>query len=328
MDPIGHAAAGPEVAEDADWHATRRVPTATPEQRAGALRAGLIGQTFDCADDIAVLDGPRLVGIIPIEALIAARDDATAASIMDPGPPVIAPGVDQELVAHEMARRGASSAAVVDDDGSFVGLISPHQMLAVLVQEHDEDLARIGGFTAGTGQARRAAEEPVGRRLLHRLPWLLLGLLGAMGSAVIVGAFEEELQRNVLLAVFVPAVVYMADAVGTQTEAVLIRGMSVGVSVRSVIRREFATGVLIGGLIAAVFFPFALIGWGDGDVALAVALALLGACSIATIVAAGLPWLFQRTGTDPAFGSGPLATVVQDLLSIATYFAIAVPIAA
>jgi magnesium transporter len=63
-------------------------------------------------------------------------------------------------------------------------------------------------------------------------------------------------------------------------------------------------------------------------VAIAVALALLASCSIATLVAMLLPWLFQRLGLDSAFGSGPLATVLQDLLSIAVYFAIAVPIAA
>jgi magnesium transporter len=62
-------------------------------------------------------------------------------------------------------------------------------------------------------------------------------------------------------------------------------------------------------------------------VALAVSLALVASCSIATVVAMLLPWLFQRLRLDPAFGSGPLATVIQDLLSIAVYFAIAVPIA-
>jgi magnesium transporter len=67
--------------------------------------------------------------------------------------------------------------------------------------------------------------------------------------------------------------------------------------------------------------------WGDGDVAFAVALALFSSCSIATLVAMTLPWLFQRFGADPAFGSRPLATVVQDLLSIAVYFAIATPLA-
>ncbi len=66
------------------------------------------------------------------------------------------------------------------------------------------------------------------QRLWHRLPWLLVGLLGAMAATALVGGFERQLEANVLLAFFIPAVVYMADAVGTQTEAVLIRALSAG----------------------------------------------------------------------------------------------------
>jgi magnesium transporter len=87
------------------------------------------------------------------------------------------------------------------------------------------------------------------------------------------------------------------------------------------------TGVLLGSVVAVLFYPFALIGWGNADVALAVALALFCSCSIATAVAMVLPVTLRRLGFDPAYGSGPLATVIQDLLSIAIYFAIGVPLA-
>jgi magnesium transporter len=195
-------------------------------------------------------------------------------------------------------------------------------MVSVLLTEHDEDLARIGGYLAGSGRARLAAEESVMRRLRHRLPWLLLGLLGAMASALLVGAFEEELQKKVLLTFFVPAVVYMADAVGGQTRVILIRGLAVGIAIRKVAMRELVTGGFAGIVVGAAFVPFALIGWGDAGVAGAVALALFASCSIATLVAMALPWTFQRLGSDPAFGSGPLATVIQDLLSLIIYFAV------
>lgn len=308
-------------------HATPRVPIARPGQSVGQLRDGVVGRRFDCAEDVAVLEGETLVGVIPVEALLAADRSARVEDVMDADPPAVAPGDDQEAVAWRMVRRAESSMPVVDADGRFVGLIPPHRMLGVLLAEHDEDLARIGGFLAGGGRARRAAVEPVARRLWHRLPWLLIGLAGAMASAVIVGAFEEQLEAKVLLAFFVPGVVYMADAVGTQTEALIIRGLSVGVTVRDVVRRELITGLVIGVAIGAAFLPFALLAWGDAQVALAVGLALVASCSIATVVAMALPWAFQRLGTDPAFGSGPLATVIQDLLSIAVYFAVATTIA-
>jgi magnesium transporter len=307
-------------------HATERVPTARPGQQIGEVRAELAGRKFDSAGDVVVLEGEALAGVVPIERLLAADEAIPIAEVMDSEPPVVAAGADQELVAWRMIRRGESSIAVVDEAGRFGGLIPPNRLLAVLLAEHDEDLARLGGYLAGTARARLAAEEPVGRRLLHRLPWLLIGLLGAMASAGIVGAFESQLEAVVMLAFFVPGVVYMADAVGTQTEALLIRGLSVGVELRPVVRRELATGLVIGFTISTAFFPFALAVWGDGQVALAVALALLASCSIATLVAMLLPWGFQRLGQDPAFGSGPLATVVQDLLSIVVYFAIATAI--
>jgi magnesium transporter len=304
-------------------HATRSIPIASVSESVGEARAALTGRAFESVNDVAVLDGEALVGVVPVERLLAAEGDLSVDDVMDPDPPVVMSGVDQELVAWRMIERGESSIAVVDGAGRFAGFIPPNRMIGVLLAEHDEDLARVGGYLASTSRARLAAEEPVGRRLWHRLPWLLIGLIGAMASAAIVGAFETQLEKKVLLAFFLPGVVYMADAVGTQTETLLIRGLSVGVTVRQVVRRELVTGTVIGLTIAAAFFPFALAVWGDGRVAVAVALALLASCSIATLVAMVLPWAFQRLGRDPAFGSGPLATVVQDLLSIVVYFAIA-----
>jgi magnesium transporter len=120
----------------------------------------------------------------------------------------------------------------------------------------------------------------------------------------------------------------MADAVGTQTETVLIRAMSTGVTARAVARREITSGFAMGVLVAAAFFLFALATWGDASVALAVALALVGSCSIASLVALVLPAVLRHFGQDPAFGAGPLATVIQDLLSVVIYLAIAAAIAA
>ena len=294
-------------------------PGDTVDETIQAMRT----RSYETAVDVAVCDGDRLLGLVTIERLLAAPGHAFLASVMDDTPPIVAPGLDQERAAWRMVQQNESSLAVVDDDGRFVGLVPPFRMLGVLLQEHAEDLARLGGFLHDTETARTATAEPVGRRLRHRLPWILLGLAGAMVSTLLVGAFERDLERDLALAYFVPALVYIADAVGTQTEALVIRGLSVGVRIRTVVRREVLTGLLIGAAVAGAFFVFAFAGWGDVDVAVTVALALLVSCSIATIVALGLPFTLERLGRDPAFGSGPLATVLQDLLSLLVYFAIA-----
>jgi magnesium transporter len=301
-------------------HATARVPTTTERATAGAARAAMIGEPFDCAEDLVVLRPDATVaGLVPIEALLGAGAATPVTALMDADPPLVGPDDDEQAVAERMVARGESSLAVVDADGRFIGLIPPYRMLAVLLAEHEEDLARLGGYLAGTRRARSAAEESVERRLWHRLPWLLLGLAGAMLSAALLAAFERELDARVLLAFFVPGIVYMADAVGTQTEAVLIRGLSVGITMSSVVRRELVTGLIVGAAVGGAFFAFTLLVWGDVAVASAVGVALVASCSIATLVAMLLPWSFQRAGADPAFGSGPLATVIQDLLSIVVY---------
>jgi magnesium transporter len=308
--------------QTAQAHLTRNVPIAVPTARIGDVRRSLVGQRFDTVAEIAVCDQGRLVGLLNVEDALAATDGQLVTELMDPDPPAVAPGVDQEVAAWQAVRRGESSLAVVDAGGRFLGLIPPTRLLAVLLWEHDEDLARLGGFRHDAESARAAAQEPVGRRIAHRLPWLLVGLAGALLAAVIVGAFEAQLKERVILAFFVPGVVYLADAVGTQTEAVLIRGLSVGVPIGRVVRRELLTGLLVGAALAVAFLLVALGWWGRADVALAVALALLAACSIASLVAMALPWLLHRLGVDPAFGSGPLATVIQDLLSVLLYFVI------
>jgi magnesium transporter len=272
--------------------------------------------------EIAVLAGDRLVGVVPVEQVLAAADDAALGDLAVPAT-VVAADADVEVATRTAARAGRRTVAVVDDGGRFTGLIPPERLLQVLEREHELDLARLGGFLSRASVARTASEEAVGRRLWHRLPWLALGLGGAMASAAIVGSFEEELHEEVLLAFFVPAVVYMADAVGTQTETVVIRAMSIGIPVRAMVGRELLTGLVIGTLVGLAFFPFAATIWGDARVAATVGISLTVSCAVATLVAMALPYGLARLGRDPAFGSGPLATVVQDLLSILAYFGIA-----
>jgi magnesium transporter len=305
-------------------HATMNVPTASPEELVQELRSGLVGSDFDVANEVVVLEDGVAVGLVTLESLLACPEGRRVSELMTPDPVTVEESTDQEVVAHRMVENDGGCVVVAGPQGQFRGLICPERMLQVLWAEHEQDLARIGGYLSGADRSRSAASESVPRRLWHRLPWLLLGLGGAMCSALIMGAFDARLEANVLIALFVPAIVYMADAVGTQTETVLIRALAAGVTTRTIVGRELLTGAIIGVAIGAAFFAFALIGWGDVDVAAAVGIALVASSTIATGVAMVLPTIFQRYGVDPAFGSGPLATVIQDLLSILTYFAVVV----
>jgi magnesium transporter len=315
---------GPDLVgnpETALAHARTRVPTAAPDDLVSETLDGMRGKHFDSAVAVAVLDDGRLVGVAVIERMFDAPDGATLRDVMDPAPPVVAPDTDQEQAAWQAVHRDEAGLAVVNGQGRFRGLIAPQQLLTVLLQEHDEDMARLGGFLHSVESARATSVESVARRLWHRMPWLMVGLIGAMVSAVLMASFEAQLNANVAVAYFVPGIVYLADAVGTQTETLAIRGLSVGVGIRRIVRPEAFTGLFVGVLLGVIMLPAVVLMTGQWALAVAVAIALLAASTIATLVALALPWLLQRLGKDPAFGSGPLATVVQDLLSIVIYLA-------
>jgi magnesium transporter len=309
--------------ETAAEHATAGVPVVGRLERASDVRARLVGQRYESASHIVVREAEIFLGMMTIEQLLAAADGDTMEMLMDRNAPVVAPGVDQEVAAWRAVRHGESALAVVDDRGRFVGVIPPARVVAVLLSEHEEDLSRAGGFLKSTLMARTTSEEAVERRFRHRLPWLLLGLGGALLAADLVGSFEAHLHMHLMLAFFIPSIVYLADAVGTQTETVVVRGLSLGVPMRRMVGRELLAGVLIGLALAAVALPFVWWRWSDAALALAVGISVIAACSTATVAAMLLPWLFDAFELDPAFGSGPLATVVQDLLSIWIYLWVA-----
>ena len=306
--------------ETAAEHFTRNVPMASPRDNVSTVRESLQSKRYDSVSEIVVCDADgRLAGLVNMEDLLAANDNAPLDAIMDPSPPVVTPNVDQEVAAWTAIRHAETSLAVVDDEGHFQGIIPPRRIFEVLLWEHHEDTARLGGFLKSSSEAYTASDESILRRLKHRLPWLLIGLLGAILSADLIGIFEAQLRAEVILVFFVPGIVYLADAVGTQTETLAIRGLSVGISIEKVFWREVVTGFLTGAVLAALTFPIVLWRWGRADVAGAVSIAILAACSVASTLAMGLPWLLRSLRQDPAFAAGPLATVIQDLLSVLIY---------
>lgn len=315
--PIGSDA----LFESAASLATNDVPLAHPDETVVQLRARLAQRRYACVSDIPVVarDTRVLLGLLQIEDVVSVADSTRVDAIMDADPPRVAHRIDREHASWKAVQHGESALVVVDDDGHYLGMIPPQRLLHALLAEHDEDLSRLGGFLKSAEQARHATVEALPQRLWHRLPWLFIGLLGALLAAGIVGRYEHTLASMVLLAAFVPGIVYFADAVGTQTETVVVRGLSVGVPVGGVARREAWTGLIIGLIVALLFIPMGWLVFGDLRLMIAVGLSLFVSCAVASVIAMLLPFAISRLGHDPAYGSGPLATVIQDLLTIVCY---------
>lgn len=308
--------------ETAAKHLIRRVPTGSPEETVASVLARLPGNIFDYADTIYIIDRINtLVGMVPMARLLAAAPHHRLSDIAREPHPVVHPRVDQEIVASLALVSGVSAVPVVDEQQRLLGVVPPQALLEVLRHEHMEDLHRLVGIRHYTLQARTAMESPPIRRVGDRLPWLLVGLMGSMLATYVMTRFEHALQSQVAIAFFVPGLVYLADAIGTQTEAITVRGLSLSqATVRSMIAGELRTGFIIGLTLGALTFPFIWLIFGDARLALAVSLALLTAGSAATSVGFLFPWTFFRLGKDPAFGSGPLATIFQNVLTLIVYY--------
>jgi magnesium transporter len=191
--------------------------------------------------------------------------------------------------------------AVLDHGGAFLGALTATSVMAILRDEHLEGLHHMAGILGRSERAKAALTAPPYRRALYRLPWLLVRLAGSAAATALMAGAEAQLSAHIAVAFFIPAIIYLADAIGTQAEAVVVHGLSLteGGPLRLLLG-ELGTGALLG-------------------LTLAVALALAAAGTIATGVGFLLPWVFQRVGFDPALGSGPVATLLQDVLSLAVY---------
>jgi len=301
------------------------VPVGATDATAGELRRSLAGRRFDAAEVVFVVDDERrLVGAMALTDVLAAGDAVPVGRMMDRQWPSTTPACDREDAASLAIHTGSPALAVIDGDGRLVGALPGRAIMAILRDEHLEDLHHMAGILGRSEAAREALTAPPPRRALYRLPWLLVGMAGSALATALMAGYESALSTHIAVTFFVPAIVYLADAVGTQTEAVAVRGLSLnGSHIGGLLKGEIVTGLLIGLALALMGFPLVLATFGDVRLAAAVALSLFGAGALATSVGFLLPLAMARLGTDPAWGSGPIATVLQDVLSLAIYFGIA-----
>ncbi len=168
------------------------------------------------------------------------------------------------------------------------------------------------------------AKEPMSLMLEHRLPWLVMGLLGGIFATILASRFEAILEKDIRLAFFIPIIVYLADAVGTQTEGVYIENLTRRkVNFYVYLFKEFVLANIIGGLFGICIGLFAFFWLNSVEVAFTVGYAMFVTMGIAPLPALIIPTILWKEHKDPVIGSGPFVTVLQDLLSLMIYFYIA-----
>ena len=167
-------------------------------------------------------------------------------------------------------------------------------------------------------------KERISLLIERRVPWLFVGLIGGIVAAIFSSQFEEVLARNLSLAYFIPVIVYMADAVGTQTEEVYIRNLGKEkIHFAKYLLKEILLGLALGIIFGICFGVFGLIWFKSASIALTVGIAVFTSMAVAPAIALIMPTFLKKVHKDPALGSGPFTTILQDLISLSIYFLIA-----
>ncbi len=165
---------------------------------------------------------------------------------------------------------------------------------------------------------------PLKRLAQMRAPSLSVGLVMGIALSFVVSRFEQVLNANIRVAFFLPFIVYIAAAVGAQTQTIYARALRDGkASFKLYFIKESLLGVILGAFTAVLTAVITYVWLGSTPLTLAVSLGTFGAIAPAPLIALLAVEMFELEHSDPAVGAGPIATVVQDMLSIVIYGLIA-----
>jgi len=271
-------------------------------------------------DDVRI----RSFLLSPLERRVAELSDRTFVALKATD--------DEETAIAAFRDTDRNALPVTDSAGVLIGIVTVDDVLDVAEEAATEDIQRIGGSAALEDPYLETALPVMVRK---RAPWLIVLFLGEMFTASAMAFFENEIQRAVVLAMFIPLIISSGGNSGSQASTLVIRALALGeLALRDwarVLRREIVSGLALGGLLGVIGFiriaVWEQIGHPYGahwvGVGLTVSLTLLGVVLWGTVTGSMLPFLLRRLGLDPATSSAPFVATLVDVTGLVIYFTVA-----
>jgi len=265
----------------------------------------------------------KLVGVISLRDLIVAGLDQRIKEIMNTNAISVSVLKDQEEVAKVIKDYNFLAVPVVDSHGILMGIVTVDDVIDVLEEETTEDFGDISA-ARGAVDLDMVSMEAAKRRL----PWLVLLLFIGMITAGIIGSFQETLGKFTILAIFIPLIAGMGGNIGTQSLAVVVRGLALEkfdrTRVVNLIKREVGTGIIIGvvcGVLVSLISQ--VVAGGHPILGFIVGFSLFCVLVVSTLIGTVIPLIIHYFKLDPAVASGPFITTVNDVVGLTIYFSIA-----
>jgi magnesium transporter len=273
---------------------------------------------------IYVVDNKQhLLGRVSLKKIILASADTKISDIYEPELISIPTHMDGEEVAEIMRKYDLESVPVVNAKNRLVGRITVDDILDLIREQSEEDIQAMTGISADVEES-----DSIFRISKARLPWLLIGVIGGLMGAKIIGFFEVGLSKYIALASFIPLVAATGGNVGIQSSSLVVQSLASKSVFDDTPWQRFIKGLLIalvnGVVLASFVFLVVVFIYGFESIfGLTIGLAMFCVVLLSSFMGTITPLVLDRFGINPAIASGPFITTANDLLGLSVYFGVA-----
>lgn len=263
----------------------------------------------------------RLIGRLSLKDLLVASPKDRVSDIYIPKVDSVHVSDKGEDVALLMQKYDLEAIPVVDDDNTLIGRITIDDIVDLIKEEAEKDYQMAAGITEDID-----ADDSILDKTKARLPWLILGLVGGLAAASIMGGFEEALTNFPELFYFTPLIAAMAGNVGVQSSAIIVQGLANNNIKGSMINRmfkEIGLSIINGVLLAALIFVFGFFLNYSTNISVTISISLIMVIILASLIGTFVPLILDKNGIDPAVATGPFITTSNDIFGIFIFFYIA-----
>ncbi|MBT3437685.1 MAG: magnesium transporter [Oceanospirillaceae bacterium] len=264
----------------------------------------------------------RYIGLLPVTSMLVSDPHTLVTDIMDTEREAIPADLDEMDVANLFERHDWVSAPVVNEEGRLLGRITIDDVVDVIREDADHSLMRMAGLDDDEDTFA-----PVLKTSKRRAVWLGINLLTALFASMMIGLFQDTIEKVVALAILMPIVASMGGIAGSQALTLVIRGQALGHVERSnigyLINREVIVGTINGILWALVVASIASWWFADLTIGLIIAIAMIINLVVAAICGTSLPIILKAINIDPALAGGVILTTITDVVGFCAFLGLA-----
>jgi magnesium transporter len=282
---------------------------------------------------IYVIDNQgKLIDDLDLKSFLFASPEAKVSTLTDDKFIALNVTDDQESAIPIFQRFGRTALPVINKNGVLLGIVTADDILNLITDEDTEDMQKVGGLEALDGPYM---ETPFFELMQKRAGWLVILFIGEMFTATAMAFYQQEIEKAVVLTLFLPLIISSGGNSGSQASSLIIRALALGeVKLRDwwrIMQREILSGLFLGALLGLIGF-FRITLWANFTdmygihstlLAITVGLSLLGIVLWGTLSGSMLPLILKSFKFDPATSSAPFVATIVDVTGVIIYFTIA-----